>query len=114
MNMSEMTKTDLIEKIVKLGGEKPNAKTPKSKLVEMAQALHEPAKRKGSAKTSLRALFEKRGAVTVGDMEKISAELGVKLNTVQTALIDLKSPKWCGEGGPIAYQKDDKGRYVAA
>ncbi len=109
-----MTKQELIAKIVELGGEKPKAKTSKVELeATLEQLTAKPTKRHGSSKDSLRALFMKNGFVTREDVARIADQLGVKLNSVETALVDLKNPKWAG-GPVISHNRDEQGRYIAA
>ena len=62
---------------------------------------------------ALRILFKKNGFVTKADIIQIANNLGVKPNTVETALVDLKNPKWAG-GPVVSHKKDDEGRYIAA
>ena len=109
-----MTKQELMKKIVELGGSKPNAKSTKAELEGTLKKLaSKPTKRRGSSKDALRTLFKRNGCVTKTDIDQIANNLGVKPNTVETALVDLKNPKWAG-GPVINHKKDDEGRYVAA
>ncbi len=109
-----MTKSNLIAKIIELGGEKPKAKASKAELENTLKSLSaKPTKRRSSSKDSLRALFAKNGFVSKTDLSRIADQLGVKLNSVETALVDLKNPKWAG--GPVVnHKRDVEGRYVAA
>ncbi len=107
-----MTKQELIAKIIELGGAKPKAKASKTELeCTLKDLAAKPTKRRTSSKDSLRALFTKNGFVTRDDIEKIADQLGVKLNSVETALVDLKNPKWAG-GPVINHKRDDDGRYM--
>ncbi len=109
-----MTKQELITKIIQLGGTKSNAKSSKAELETTLKSLSsKPAKRRTSSKDSLRTLFAKNGFVTKDDIAAIADNLGVKLNSVETALVDLKNPKWSGSS-VISHKRDDQGRYVAA
>jgi len=99
-----MTKTEIITKIVELGGLKPMAKASKAELEDTLKKLaSKPTKRRGSSKDALRTLFKKNGCVTKTDIDQITNNPGVKPNTVETALVDLKTPS-----GPVALSSTTK------
>jgi NADH:ubiquinone oxidoreductase subunit E len=53
-----------------------------------------PKKARAPSKEELRTLFDANGCVTTADIEAIAARLGVKVDSVRTAISDLQSEKW--------------------
>lgn len=110
-DLTTLTKKDLQQKITKLGGTF-KAKDTKEKLVATITKLQPAAKpnaRRGSSKEELRRLFEANGYVTNDDLDAISRQLGVKRESVQTALSDLQNPKWAQ--GPVLKVEKHSGGY---
>lgn len=63
-------------------------------------------------KPAIRAILESGVAISMPElMERFGAD---KKNTIQTALSDLQSAKYCGEAGPIIIAKDADKRYHIA
>lgn len=73
--------------------------------------------KKRSTKTVLRTIYSnKRAAFTLEELvAKCNAALvrQVKVNTVETAIIDLKNPKWA-VGEVLVLTKNEKNKYVVA
>ena len=112
-DFATLTKKDLQLKITKLGGTF-KAKDNKEKLIAAITKLESAAKpraRRGSSKEELRSLFEANGYVTRDDLDAIARQLGVKRESVQTALSDLQNPNW--SKGPALNIEKDGDRYVA-
>ena len=111
-DLAALTKKDLQLKITKLGGTF-KAKDTKDKLIATITELYpaaQPKARRGSSKEELRHLFKAKGYVTNDDLEAIARQLGVKRESVMTALSDLQNPKWAQ--GPVLKIENDNGRYV--
>jgi len=73
--------------------------------------------KKRSTKTVIRAIYSnKKAAFTLEQLiTKCNAALvrQVKPNTVETAIIDLKNPKWA-VGEVLVLEKNEKNQYVIA
>jgi len=99
-SLNEMTIAELTVELNKLTGKSlKKAKGSKESIISSIEMLRESlkpikARKRGpSTKEVLRSLFNKNGAAfTIDELaEKCST---VKLNTIETAIIDLKNPKW--------------------
>lgn len=115
--LDKMTIAELTTELNRRAGTKvKKAKGSKASIITKIEALPESkvekreSKRGPSTKMVLRDLFKnKKTALTMAEM--VAACPTVKANTVETALVDLKNPKWAQ--GPvlrILRGEDDKYR----
>jgi hypothetical protein len=114
-NLNEMTIAQLTVELNKLTGKNlKKAKGSKEAIIAKIQELLKPKARKRgpSTKDVLRSLFNKDGAeFTLDELaEKCNT---VKLNTIETAIIDLKNPKW-SVGPTMNLVKDADGKIIRA
>lgn len=110
-DLTKLTKKDLQVKITKLGGTFA-AKDTKQKLIATVtklQPAEKPKARRGSSKEELRRLFDANGYVTNDDIDSVARKLGVKTQSVMTALSDLQNPKWAN--GPVLGIAKEGDRY---
>jgi NADH:ubiquinone oxidoreductase subunit E len=111
-DLTSLTKKELQQTITKLGGTY-KAKDTKEKLIATISQLQPAAEleaRRGSSKQELRQLFDANGYVTNEDIDAIARQLGVKRESVQTALSDLQNPKWAK--GPVLKVQKKGDRYA--
>lgn len=105
--MKALKKMNLVELTTELnrraGTNVKKAKGKKAAIIAKIEALPEvkveqrTKKRGPSTKTVIRDLFKnKKSSYTMAEM--LAKCPTVKANTVETAIVDLKNPKWCGSG----------------
>lgn len=82
----------------------PRVNTPK-------KAAKEGGQRTG-VKPSIRAFFESGKKATLEELQEKFP--GAAKSSITTAIADLRSEKYCGDGGPLKIEKDDKGTYRLA
>jgi hypothetical protein len=89
------------------------AKANKAAILAAISAAAKPARRRGpSTKEVLRSLFSKANAAFT--LEELAKQCDtVKLNTVETAIVDLKNKKW-SVGPVLILAKNEKKQYVVA
>ena len=109
--MKAPTKTELQYALQK-AGIPFKSKAPKAELEKLLADSSTPKNKKPlGAKATLRHKFERRGYVTLTQVDQIAATLNVQPATIRTAISDLKNPKYAGQKGPLNIEKDDDGTY---
>jgi len=107
---NSLTKKELQDELKKLSGAF-KARDSKETLIKLLDKTKRQRFRRGSSKEEIRRLFDANGYVTKADLDHIARQLGIKRESVQTALSDLQNPKWAQ--GPTVIVEKEGDRYVA-
>lgn len=118
MNLNEMTIAELTAIENELTGKSvKKSKGSKEAIIARINALtpsrpRKSKKRGPSTKDVIRGLYREKGAAySLEELAKICKT--VKTNTVETAIVDLKNPKW-SVGPTLVLTKGDDGKYRRA